>query len=257
MALGGWFEIRGHFPDHTLLYVTGTVRQRERGRPAAHANEDHTMVIQTNPVDATATPDALDHPIQGQTRDAVREAAFRLFGRHGYDGVSIDTIARAVRLSKGALYWHFEGKEALFRECLEMLEGLFREHVIAPMEESTTARERLDRFFRGVGTLAADTRIAEGIAGYWQEPCNEGLSRCFRERLGALEETLRQLLEQSLTEAGARGDLAPVADPRTSSETLMALMEAMLLPLRRRSPACRDALIDDLRGTVLRAYTQG
>ncbi|WP_290648466.1 helix-turn-helix domain-containing protein, partial [Aquisalimonas sp.] len=55
-----------------------------------------------------------------QTREHVRDAAFRLFGRHGYDGVSIDTIARAVGLSKGALYWHFDGKEALFKECLHV-----------------------------------------------------------------------------------------------------------------------------------------
>ncbi len=190
------------------------------------------------------------------TRESVREAAFRLFGRHGYDGVSIDTIARAVGLSKGALYWHFDGKEALFTECLTTLSELFRDHLVVPMEQATTPRERLDCFFQGVASLSESDAVAEGIAGYWQEPYNETMSRCFREHLEGLEESIRRPLQAALQPSDDAGALRPVADAETSSETLMALMEAMLLPLRRRTPALRRAIIEDLRTTMLRAYTE-
>ncbi|SEP09841.1 transcriptional regulator, TetR family [Aquisalimonas asiatica] len=191
---------------------------------------------------------------QKQTRDTVRDAAFRLFGRHGYDGVSIDTIARAVGLSKGALYWHFDGKEALFRECLEGLESLFDEHIIAPMQAAATPREQLDTFFRGVSALAEDERIADGIAGYWQEPYNSAVNRVFREQLGRQEDKLRQLLQQCLAGLARERGERSVADLETRSETLMTLMEAVLLPLRRRNPAARGAIIGELRDTVLKAY---
>lgn len=191
---------------------------------------------------------------QKQTRDTVRDAAFQLFGRHGYDGVSIDTIARAVGLSKGALYWHFDGKEALFRECLEALEALFEEHIIAPMQDVTAPRDQLNTFFQGVAALAEDGRITDGIAGYWQEPYNSAVNRVFREQLGRQEDRLRQMLQRCLAELARERGERSVADLETRSETLMTLMEAVLLPLRRRNPATRRAIIEELRETVLKAY---
>jgi AcrR family transcriptional regulator len=38
-----------------------------------------------------------------------------LFGRKGYAQTSVDEIADAARVTKGAVYHHFVGKEALFR----------------------------------------------------------------------------------------------------------------------------------------------
>ena len=188
-----------------------------------------------------------------QTRDTVRIQAFRLFGRHGYDGVSIDNIARAVGLSKGALYWHFDGKEALFLECLQGLDELFQEHIVGPMGDTATPTERLDRFFRGVVSLAEDPRTADGIAGYWQEPAREDMSRSFREKLGKLEGQIRDLLRSALEhmEKDARTSAVGIR-----SETLMTLMEALLLPLRHRTPETRRAIMDDLRETVLAGYAK-
>jgi AcrR family transcriptional regulator len=49
------------------------------------------------------------------TRRAVLDAARSLFGRKGYAQTSVDEIADAARVTKGAVYHHFPGKEALFR----------------------------------------------------------------------------------------------------------------------------------------------
>ena len=49
------------------------------------------------------------------TRRAVIAAARSLFGRKGYAQTSVDEIADAARVTKGAVYHHFAGKEALFR----------------------------------------------------------------------------------------------------------------------------------------------
>ncbi len=42
-------------------------------------------------------------------------AARSLFGAKGYAQTSVDEIADAARVTKGAVYHHFAGKEALFR----------------------------------------------------------------------------------------------------------------------------------------------
>jgi AcrR family transcriptional regulator len=49
------------------------------------------------------------------TRRAVLDAARSLFGRKGYAQTSVEEIADAARVTKGAVYHHFAGKEALFR----------------------------------------------------------------------------------------------------------------------------------------------
>jgi AcrR family transcriptional regulator len=49
------------------------------------------------------------------TRRAVLAAARTLFGQNGYTQTSVDEIAAAARVTKGAVYHHFAGKEALFR----------------------------------------------------------------------------------------------------------------------------------------------
>jgi AcrR family transcriptional regulator len=49
------------------------------------------------------------------TRRAVLAAARAAFGTQGYAQTSVDEIAAAARVTKGAVYHHFAGKEALFR----------------------------------------------------------------------------------------------------------------------------------------------
>ena len=50
-----------------------------------------------------------------KTRAELVEAAVYLFGRHGYDAVSIEQICRRVDLSRGGFYHHFSDK----RDCFE------------------------------------------------------------------------------------------------------------------------------------------
>lgn len=51
-------------------------------------------------------------------RTEILAAAAELFARHGYDGVSIGDIGRAVGLTGPVLYRHFRGKDAVLAEIL-------------------------------------------------------------------------------------------------------------------------------------------
>jgi AcrR family transcriptional regulator len=48
------------------------------------------------------------------TRGQLIEVATQLFTEHGYEGTSIEAVLSAAGVSRGALYHHFAGKEALF-----------------------------------------------------------------------------------------------------------------------------------------------
>jgi AcrR family transcriptional regulator len=45
-------------------------------------------------------------------------AAMDEFASHGFAGASVDRIARKARLTKAMLYYHFPGKDGLYREIL-------------------------------------------------------------------------------------------------------------------------------------------
>jgi len=52
-------------------------------------------------------------------RDAIVEAAFRLFLERGYNATSLARILESVPYSKGAVYHHFTSKEALLDAVIE------------------------------------------------------------------------------------------------------------------------------------------
>src|SRR5215472_3858035 len=53
------------------------------------------------------------------TQGAILAAALRLFGESGFAAVSVDEVAAAAGVAKGAVYHHFKGKEALFEAVFE------------------------------------------------------------------------------------------------------------------------------------------
>ena len=52
------------------------------------------------------------------THRALLDAAERCFVKLGYQGATLDAIAAEAGFTKGAVYWHFRNKEALFLELL-------------------------------------------------------------------------------------------------------------------------------------------
>src|SRR3954454_23385871 len=78
------------------------------------------------------------------SRDDLLDAAVRVFARRGYRDAGVDEIAAEAGYSKGALYWHFAGKEQLLQALLdERIDPPVRERVAllesAPVEQDMSA----------------------------------------------------------------------------------------------------------------------
>jgi AcrR family transcriptional regulator len=56
------------------------------------------------------------------TKRALTDVATELFTERGYAGTSLDEIVSGARVTKGALYHHFTGKQALFEAVFEQVE---------------------------------------------------------------------------------------------------------------------------------------
>lgn len=57
------------------------------------------------------------------TKKALVEIAEGLFTEHGYASTSLDQIVAGAQVTKGALYHHFSGKQALFEAVFERVEN--------------------------------------------------------------------------------------------------------------------------------------
>ena len=54
-----------------------------------------------------------------QTQQRIIKEATHLFVRKGFYGTSISDLAQATGLTKGAIYHHFENKDAIFFAVIE------------------------------------------------------------------------------------------------------------------------------------------
>ena len=80
------------------------------------------------------------------TKDAVFDSAATLFANRGFDGVSVDDIARDAGVNKAMIYYHFADKLALYRSVLA--EGLSKMGMTVSAIASATElpAAKLDRF---------------------------------------------------------------------------------------------------------------
>lgn len=82
-------------------------------------------------------------------RAQMREKATKLFERQGLKKTSVDELAQAAGISKGAFYLFYESKEELFMEILEGLETDFRSRIFDfSIHPRTNARKLLAELFK-------------------------------------------------------------------------------------------------------------
>jgi len=79
------------------------------------------------------------------SRKHLLAAAIDCFARFGYQGTSIDRIARHAGVTKGALYYHFKDKEELLFEAVSGRVGEFEQHVLAEVGPANDTLASLKR----------------------------------------------------------------------------------------------------------------
>lgn len=81
-------------------------------------------------------------------RSSWIEEGLRALSRGGPEAVRIEPLARALGVSKGGFYWHFDDRQALLEEMLEAWERALLDDVAEAIEaEDGDERSRLRRLF--------------------------------------------------------------------------------------------------------------
>ena len=86
-----------------------------------------------------------------ETRDRILDAAEDVFNECGYSNTTLNEIAEAAGLTRGAIYWHFKNKEDLFQAmCLRirepmdaLIEGIVEKDVNDPIAQLSRTHETI------------------------------------------------------------------------------------------------------------------
>lgn len=99
-------------------------------------------------------------------RNRLLEQGYRQFSVHGLRKVTVDELAEAAGISKGAFYHFYESKEALFMGVAEVAEQRFRQEVLSVVERpGPTPRARLAAVLRAAVSLFETTPILRSFTG--------------------------------------------------------------------------------------------
>ncbi len=93
------------------------------------------------------------------TRGQLIEVATRLFAEHGYEGTSIEAVLSAAGVSRGALYHHFAGKEALFEAVVAAVSDQVTAELAETIQDSADPVDALRTAALAWIDLAADPVI--------------------------------------------------------------------------------------------------
>ena len=96
------------------------------------------------------TPASLRAEQVAQTRAALVTAGRLLFGTKGFAATSVEDIARAARVTTGALYHHFPTKAAVFEAVFEQVHA---EMLVASAAASAAAGGALEQMTAGFGVF--------------------------------------------------------------------------------------------------------
>src|SRR5512140_2119163 len=110
-------------------------------------------------------------PAAPDSRQRVFHAAAKEFAARGYAGANVDRIARAARLNKAMIYYHFGSKAALYRAILADMFDAVAVRVRAVAATDATPQAKVRAF---VEAIAAEAEARPHFPPIWLREIAEG-----------------------------------------------------------------------------------
>ena len=154
--------------------------------------------------------------------DSLTDVALRVFAERGYDGASMDDVARAAGITKASIYHHVSGKEALLERGLgRALDALF-----AILDEPAARDGRAIDRLRHIVARVADTTL-HLLPELTVLTRVHGHSRSER---GAVDRrrTFDRLVTEIIVQAQRDGDVRADLDPRLVARLIFGMSNSVV-----------------------------
>jgi len=97
------------------------------------------------------------------TRATVLKAALAVFSAKGYAATTLDDVAKAAKVTRGAIYWHFKSKADLYNTLIQELSVRGTTVVQQAVAEGGTFIEILRRIFVRLCAVVEDDKEARAV----------------------------------------------------------------------------------------------
>ena len=161
-----------------------------------------------------------------RTRERLLQAAFQEVYRYGFQSAGVDTILAATNVTKGALYYHFENKEALGHAVVEeVIAEITRDRWVLPLERSEDKNpvDALIEIVRAIPSRPRDVKSGCPLANLAQEMSQ--LDEQFRKRLERIFHAWHAEIAKALRRGQSQGTVRRDLDPNETASFLIALVE--------------------------------
>jgi TetR/AcrR family transcriptional repressor of nem operon len=166
-----------------------------------------------------------------QTRGRILQSAYEEFHRNGFQGASINSIVTSAGITKGALFHHFSGKNALgYAVVEEVLKPMVRKVWVEPMiqcEDPIQALKDLLSCFRE-DMKQNPTIVLNGcpVNNLAQEM--SPLDEEFRTRLEAIYDEWRGAIAAAFARGIENGTVRPEVSPAATAVFLVSAFEGII-----------------------------
>ena len=167
--------------------------------------------------------------VAGSDEDAnpkriIAEAAWTLFGRHGFDAVRIADIAAASGVSAPSIHYYFANKSDLFDAALDYSVKLAFDRQIAWLDDISDPAQRLERLLKLQSPLGRTERGEWSIwLQTWTRMALDGSTLTNYPR--SYERWSRTV--QTTIEDGQRTGCFQSGDPRAMADELTSLLDGL------------------------------
>jgi AcrR family transcriptional regulator len=176
-------------------------------------------------------------------KELILREAERLFGQHGYQGVSIRELAQACGMTNAALYYHFKDKEDLFFQMavrhVERLAQTLREKAAAAGDDARAQLIALAHAYADHLKQRQDTAhvYAEAFHKLGQQRGQTLHEHFHRHVLGAVADVIR---------AGQKTGAVRLVDPNLAAGAFIGMMGILRFQLLdgRFTPQQVERLVD-------------
>jgi AcrR family transcriptional regulator len=155
------------------------------------------------------------------TSDSLLGVAVEVFNRRGYDGTSMEDLARAAGISKSSIYHHVRGKEELLRLAL----GRALDAVFAVLDEPEAKQGRAISRVEHVVRRGVEVLLAElpYVTLLLRVRGNTATERWALERRREFDRRVAALVAQAAREGDLRDDI----DPKLTARLLFGLVNSL------------------------------
>lgn len=193
-----------------------------------------------------------------ETRSRILDAAERVFSERGVSRTSLEDVAQAAGVTRGAIYWHFKDKRDLFAAMVDRV-TLPMEAMVAASSDESVADPIASLRASAVSALkrtATDQQV-QRVFDVVTHKCEYlGEMAGLNNRMSAVQKGCVDRAEQAIRNAIRRGQLPASVNPRLAAIGLDSLLYGLIsswlanpayLPLERQAEAMIDLFLGGLK----------